>query len=253
MVGQQPLWRAGSPLESQVPSSLVAEPRRARHCRRSWRSGGPEAARVTAPAPLQVSAPAEFSLPARGQVRVPVEVRGQDRLTQNAEMSARIVTAPATWDLVRGVMPVVPNGDFEQDGAGDLRPDWWMGRKLADEWDYERIRLDTGAGSGRTCLRVDQGDDPRGFVRGYSVIGAVKPNTRYHVSGWIKRAEGTGEVAIQFSGFGWRSLQTPEVGRWVRLEFDCTSAADARDMTVSCVNRSRGPAWFDGLEARELP
>jgi hypothetical protein len=208
---------------------------------------------VTAPPPLQVSAPRELALPAHGEVKVPVQVDGQDQLTRNAEMAAKIITPLASWDLVRGVMPVVPNGDFEQDGAGDMRPDWWMGRKLADEWDPEHIGLSTDAASGRYCLRVDASDNPQGFVRGYSVMGAVKPNTRYHVNGWIKRADATGQVAIQFSGFGWQGLQTAEVGRWVRLELDCTSADNAREMVVQCANRSRGPAWFDGIEVRETP
>jgi len=206
---------------------------------------------VAAPAPLHVSAPGSFALPPRGKIEVPVNVEGQDKLSQIAEMNARVTTPVATWNLVRAAMPTVPNGDFEMDGAGDMRPDWWMCRKLRDEWDPESMRLETGAPSGKYCLRLDPSTDPAGFTRAYSVNGAVKPNTKYRISAWIKRGDPQGEVYIAFSGFGWQRLQTAEVDRWVHLQMEVTSSETGGEMTVNCYNSSRQPAWFDGISIEE--
>ncbi len=207
---------------------------------------------VGAPAPLKVSAPAGFDLPAHGDAKVPVTVEGQDRLDRLSEMSAMVSAPGAKWNLVRVVVPVVANGDFEQDGAGDRRPDWWMCRKKADVWDPESMRLEEGGPSGKYCLRVDASDDATGFVRAYTVHGAVKPDTRYRIRGWVKRAEAGGDVAVRFSGFGWAGLRTEEVGKWVRLEAEVKSGANPTGMVVNCLNASRGPAWFDGISVEEV-
>ncbi|MBI3920328.1 MAG: hypothetical protein HY318_02830, partial [Armatimonadetes bacterium] len=208
---------------------------------------------VSAPAPLKATAQSSFALPAKGEAQIPVTVGGQDKLTQVSEMNAKITTPLAKWDLVRAVMPIVPNGDFEMDGAGDMRPDWWMGRKLMDEWDPDRIRLEAGAPSGKYCLRVDESDNPKGFVRAYSVDGAVKPNTKYRFSTWIKKASAEGPVMVQFAGFDYRSLSPTKVGEWEHLQGEFTTGPKHGYMVVSCVNQSRGPAWFDGVRVEELP
>lgn len=207
---------------------------------------------VSAPAPLRATIQASFDLPAMGEVQIPVTVEGQDQLSQISEMNAKITTPLAKWDLVRAVMPIVPNGDFEQDGAGDMRPDWWMGRKLMDEWDPDRIRLEADVPSGKYCLRVDESDNPKGFVRAYSVDGAVKPNTKYRFSAWIKKASSEGQVMVQFAGFDYRSLTPTKVGEWEHLQGEVTTGPKHGYMTVSCYNQSRGPAWFDAIKVEEI-
>jgi hypothetical protein len=207
---------------------------------------------VSAPVPLTASAPAAFELPAKGEAKVPVTVTGQDKLVEIAEMEAKVVGGGGTWDLVRGVMPVVPNGDFEIDTAGDRKPDWWMGRGLGDEWDYDSISLDTDAPSGQFCLKVDPSANPQGFVRAYSEHGAVQPHTKYRFRGWVKRADAGGEVYIAFSGFDWRRLTTPAVNQWEPLEGEFTTGPTHSPMVVHCFNSSRGAAWFDGIVVEEV-
>ena len=95
---------------------------------------------------LKVSAPAEFALPPEAEIKVPVEVVGQDKLHEISELSATVKIGGQTLHVVRGVIPTVPNGDFEIDGAGDRKPDWWMCSRLRHpNWAYEHLHLAEGA------------------------------------------------------------------------------------------------------------
>jgi hypothetical protein len=205
----------------------------------------------TADSALVVRAADSVELPAHAKVRVPVTVEGQDRLTRISEMNAVVRTPLAKWDLVRAVMPTVPNGDFETDTAGDGKPDWWMGRGKRDRCDLEHIHLDSGGPSGSRCLCVEASSDPAGFVRAYNVHGAVRPGTKYRVSGWIKRADRRGDVCIRFSGLGQQQLRTTAMGRWTFLEAVTESDPKSGAIVVSCFNASRGPAWFDQIKVEE--
>ena len=200
---------------------------------------------------LVVRAADSVELPAHTEVRVPVTVAGQDRLTRISEMNAVVRTPSAKWDLVRAVMPTVPNGDFEMDTAGDGKPDGWMGRGKRDRCDLDHIHLDSGGPSGSRCLCVEASGDPAGFVRAYSVHGAVRPGTKYRVSGWMKRADRRGDVYIRFSGLGQQQLRTTVTGRWTFLKAVAESDPKSGAIVVSCFNTSRGPAWFDQIKVEE--
>ena len=168
-------------------------------------------------------------------------------------MNAKVVTPLAKWDLVRGVMPTVPNGDFEMDSAGDMRPDWWISRKAGDRLDAEKISLDTGGPSGKYCLRVEPGDDPDGFVFVYGVNGAIKPNTKYRVSVWIKRDDPNGPVFLSASELAGRLLSSTVTNKWEFLQLEAVSTANACRLQLRCFNKSRKTAWFDGIKVEEIP
>jgi hypothetical protein len=206
---------------------------------------------VSAPAPLQVSCPATFTIPADSEGQVPVSVTGRDGLREISEMLARVTIAGKTTEVVRGVMPVVDNGDFEMDGAGDLEPDWWMARKVQDLWAYERKHLSTEAHSGRYSLQIDPPQAGEQFIRAYPVNGCFTPNTKYRMSVWIKAEAATGVHADSMvilgngqTGPEWKQFTgeftTPPVlftGGWVG---------------VALTNASTGKAWFDDLKFEEI-
>jgi hypothetical protein len=173
------------------------------------------------------------------------------RMVKHVTWSASGIFSAAAVALVHGVMPTVPNGDFERDTAGDGKPDGWMGRGKGDAWDIDHIHLDRGGPSGLRCLCVEASDDPAKFVRAYNVQGAIRPGTKYRLSDWIKRADPRGEVCIRFSGLGQQLLRTTATGRWVYLEAVVTSGPKAGPNVVSCFNSSRGPAWFDQIKVEE--
>jgi len=93
-----------------------------------------------------------------------------------------VIVGKQTLDLVRAVMPTVPNGDFETDGAGDHKPDWWMCRKVTDNVAYDRLHLAEGAHSGKYCVQLDPPQQGEQFIRAYAVNGALKPGAPYRAS-----------------------------------------------------------------------
>jgi hypothetical protein len=204
---------------------------------------------------LRASAPAEFTLPPEAEVRLPVDVSGHDKLREISEVSATVTIGRQTLQLVRGVMPTVPNGDFESDGAGDRKPDWWMCRKVADEWAYERLHLAEGSHGGKFCLQLDPPQPGEKFTRAYPVHGAFRFGARYRVSVWIKSESTAGVwacVAVPLpawkqyvlgagqTGSGWRQFSTEFV------------QGDGPAAFVSLYNESSAAAFFDDLTIEEM-
>ncbi len=204
------------------------------------------------PPGLTVTHPDRFDLPPEAEIELPVSVSGREGLRQIAEMTAHVTVAGKPREVVRAVMPLIPNGDFEMDGAGDLKPDWWMCRKLRDEWSYERIHLSPEAHGGKYSLMLDppQGEDK--FIRAYPVNGCWTPSTKYRVSVWIK-AEADNGVYANIAGKVLGSGQTgPE---WKQFTGELTTGADPNTggwVGCSLINESGGKAWFDDLVVEEM-
>ncbi|MHB9130344.1 MAG: NEW3 domain-containing protein [Armatimonadota bacterium] len=206
-------------------------------------------AQCAAPASLQVSGPAIFTVPPEAEVELPVEVIGRDKLPEISEMRAHVTIGAQQFDVVRGVMPIISNGNFEVDSAKDMKPDWWMSRKLADEWSYEYLHLAEGAHSGKYCLLVDPPKAGDQFIRGYPVNGALKPNTRYRVSVWIK-SESKNGVHVNAAGILLGNGKiTPE---WQQFTAEFTSGADNSLPIYGAYNLSNKPAYFDDLVVEEV-
>ena len=196
---------------------------------------------------LSVSAATEFALPPEAEVKVPVEVTGQDKLREISEMSATVKVGRQTLALVRGVMPTVPNGNFEMDGAGDQKPDWWMCRKVGDAWAYERLHLAEGSHRGKYCLQLDPPRKGEQFTRAFPIHGALRPGVRYRISVWIKSASATGvyaNVAGQVLGIG----RTDPQWRRFTKEFVQGNGPGA---DVNLHNESSATAFFDDLTIEE--
>ncbi|MHB9022592.1 MAG: NEW3 domain-containing protein [Armatimonadota bacterium] len=204
---------------------------------------------VTVPAGLTAGTPAKFSLPPEAEIRVPVAVNGQHKLSEVGEMQAKVTVGALKFDLVRGLMPTIPNGSFEVDSAGDMKPDWWMGRKLRDEWSYEYIHLATGAHSGKYCLMIDPPKEGDQFIRAYQVNGILKPNTRYRASVWIKSESKTG-VYVNIMGRLLGSGQTS--GEWQQFTYEFTTPDTNAWPCYGAYNHSPTPAYYDDLVIEEI-
>ena len=163
---------------------------------------------VQGQAGLEVSAPTTVTLPPDSETNVPVQVKGQDKLPEIGEISASVTIGSQKTDLVRGVMPTVPNGNFESDSAGDLKPDWWMCRCLNDDWSYGRIHLATGAHGGKYCLQLDPPQAKETYIYAYPVDSAFRPGAHYRTSIWIKSASATGVYACLLYTSSW-ATSTP--------------------------------------------
>lgn len=205
--------------------------------------------KLSAPAPLAVNGPATFAVPPESEVQLPVTVTGRDKLPEISEMRATGTVGGQSFDVVRGIMPVIPNGDFEQDGARDLKPDWWMSRMLGDEWSYEKVHLSPDAHAGKTCLLIDPPAEGEKFIRAYPVNGAFSPNTRYRISVWIKSDSPTG-VYVHIMGILLGNGKTTP--QWQKFTVECTSGPEAGCPTYGAYNFSDKPAYFDDLVMEEV-
>ena len=207
---------------------------------------------VTFPKALSVSHPDRFDLPPEAEVKVPVDVSGNEKLAEIAEMQAHVTVAGQGTDVVRAVMPVIANGAFEMDGAGDLKPDWWMCRKLADAWSYERIHLSPEAHGGKYALMLDPPQEGEKFIRAYPENGCWKPNTKYRLSVWIK-AESDKGVYLNVAG---RVLGNGQTGaEWKQFTGELTTSADPNSggwVGAWAYNESPGKAWFDDIVIEEV-
>jgi len=203
---------------------------------------------VQGQAGLTVSAPATVALPPDSETNVPVDVKGQDKLPEIGEISASIAVGSQKIDLVRGVMPTVPNRDFESDAAGDLKPDWWMCRKVGDDWSYERMHLAAGAHGGKYCLQLDPPQATEKYIYAYPVDSAFRPGAHYRVSVWIKSASATG-VYAQLGGGPLGSGQTGPEWKQFTSEFTCSPSPAA---FIGLRNESLAPAFFDDIVIEEV-
>ncbi len=207
---------------------------------------------VSAPAPLQVSCEKTFGLPADSEGQIPVTIEGRTGLEEISEMLARVTIGGKTTEVVRAVMPLIPNGDFEVDAAGDMKPDWWMCRKLRDEWAYERIHLSDEAHGGTRSLLLDppQGEDK--FIRAHPLDGCWKPSTKYRLTIWIKAEADQGVYA----NIGGKVLGANQTGpEWKQFTGELTTVADPNTggwVGCSLMNESAGKAWFDDLTVEEV-
>ncbi|MDD5707122.1 MAG: NEW3 domain-containing protein [Kiritimatiellae bacterium] len=200
---------------------------------------------------LTVSAPATFGLPPESEVRLPVEVAGQDRLLEMSEIVATVKVGRQKVELVRGVFAIVPNGGFEMDGAGDGYPDWWMCRKGGDACATDRVRLAAGAHSGKYCLRLDPPLPGERFTCAYPVNSSFKPNTKYRVSVWIKAASRDG-IHVTIWGAATELAKGKTGPEWTLFEQDFVTPPSPRGLFRVLYNASSEPAYFDDFTVKEV-
>jgi hypothetical protein len=131
---------------------------------------------VSAPAPLRVSCAGNFSIPAESEAQIPVSVEGREGLQEISQMLARVTIEGQTTEVVRGVMPLVANGTFEIDGAGDLKPDWWTCWKGGtNRFGYDRMQLSPEAHSGKYSLQLDPPQEARNSSAPSRRMGGSRP------------------------------------------------------------------------------
>ncbi len=162
----------------------------------------------------------------------------------------RRVTATATWS--GGIAsawccaaPPLVNGDFETVDGRWLRH-WAVEPDLAEKH------------SGRASLRLDNDGKAMGHV---SALTPLKPNTRYRMTGWIKRHTTGSHVSIAMIEYeeGSKFQVSAELGargkqdEWERFETEFTSHAAPRSSAIYLYNRSgQGSAWYDDLALVEM-
>jgi hypothetical protein len=207
---------------------------------------------ASAPAPLQVSCAPTFTVAPESEAQVPVTVEGRVSLKQISQMLARVTMGGKTTEVVRGVMPIVANSDFEADGAGDMKPDWWLCRQ-ARGLAYERLHLSTDAHGGKYSLQLDPPQGSEKALRAFPADGALTPNTKYRVSVWIK-AESAQGVYCNINGLSLGADETGPEWKQFSTEFTTGSGPNGGGWVnfCYCYNASAGKAWFDDIVVEKV-
>lgn len=184
--------------------------------------------------------------------------------------------AAARLSLTQAMQNLVINPDFEEGAATDQPGLLHRGSSEVDTWQFLPIRVPAAGTvdtadkhSGNSSYRVDVGPGGQGWVR--SLPFAVRPNTRYQVSAWVKAggnipARAAFRVVWRKKGdAGAPASVTPLSGaaQWKRAVATVTSPPDAANACLLLVAQANSPGtgngsasahaaaqgavWFDGI------
>jgi hypothetical protein len=155
---------------------------------------------------------------------------------------------------------LVVNGGFEQ--VRDGQPVGWTARTYGSVPLASRV-FDGQAHTGKSSAMIDA-SDADGADAAYSQVVAVKPNTPYRLSGWVRtqRIETTGGARGALLNV--HELQGPDkvataalkgAADWIRLQTTFNSR-DRESITINCLvggwGKATGQAWFDDIELVEM-
>lgn len=205
----------------------------------------------SAPRPLTIQGGKEFSVPARQEVTLPVEIRGNEELDKGAEVTVDIQSSVKLFQLVRHVFPAIPNGNFESDSAGDQKPDWWMARSSGEKWAYESIHLAGEAHSGKYCLKLDPPKDGNTFNCAFPEMGALVPGKKYRFSAWIK-AKSSEQVYLSIPGVSAQLGAGETSDEWKQFQVEFVAPPDFGGRNRWAHNFSSEPAYFDDFRIERL-
>jgi hypothetical protein len=164
------------------------------------------------------------------------------------------------------LQPPVLNGGFEDDTAGDGRPDYWNYRFPEELYVKPGFVLDHEvAAEGQVSLRLDPyPQDTRNHI--LTTFVRLVPGARYRLSCQIRRSEHNPSVGVRLWSLYSRDGRSPvtdvwlgnlkngPVNEWQRFarEFTAADKDVPYNLMVCNNNRSTATAWFDDLRLEEL-
>jgi len=147
---------------------------------------------------------------------------------------------------------LIDNGSFER--VKDDKPVGWETRNWSGNGRFDRV------GTGRTGKASVMISSRAGADISWSQSVAVKPNTRYRLSGWIRTEElkpGSGRGAL-LNVHNVQSARTQAIkgtADWQQVSVVFNSGVN-NDILVNCLfggwGRSTGKAWYDDITLVEL-
>ena len=148
--------------------------------------------------------------------------------------------------------PPAPNGDFENDSAGDGRPDWWYCWGTGDSRECNgNVLLDEkGPYQGKRCVRLDPHPQAGKEVYLRPIVHAISGGRRYRVRIAMKKTAAGDDAFASVMG---RTLSADRAGEWVLLETAIDVPQGTGGVSISLHNRSRNPVWFDALSIELQP
>ena len=220
---------------------------------------------LSVPSPLVASRRhVSMSLCALQDTTLTVALAGWNRVRVPLHVKVRLRVGDQSVSKSLMVYPHVPNGDFEDDTAGDRIPDWWTGWTRRGPCLGSKVfRLDPSRkAAGKYSLRVDPNPTEGNWSIAQPMCCRLKAHTRYKVSVDICRDEATPGVYAQITHlrFGQKGFKTGvwqhfEGEFWFGTETEMPLQNPGHDWIrwIRLVNRSRSTAWFDNLTIQEVP
>ena len=216
--------------------------------------------RVEAPEGLvdgDVTAP--FTVEAREETEVRFRFDRARRIAVPGRLDVRVAAQARQERDERPfrLVPTLPNPSFEEDSAGDGRPDHWLGstgthggtRGVAERW--KEIHLD---GQIRTDGEVSARIDPYGGgekMALYNLIGRMPGPGTFRLSMDVRReARGRARVHVRSAGIGRHGrMKVPaETGKWHTLRAEWAFEREqAGWFSVMVENQTEGAVWVDNV------
>ncbi len=220
--------------------------------------------RFVAPAGLSAT-PAEtpFSLPPHGKAELLFTLAGTENLTTREHVKAVLTYGKDQTTAYEVMQPPLLNGDFELDRAGDGHPDWWNYATPVERYYTIGVCDAQDPAEGKYCLRLNPAPQSPQALLATTYVKLI-PNTRYRLSGKIKRSAHSPGIVLAF--YSWGAVdpkrkvgvylgqkQEGPVGVWEDFSQEFLSAdADITYELLLCNNRSEATVWFDDLRIEEV-
>ena len=160
---------------------------------------------------------------------------------------------PQAGDEPAGVTQFVANGSFEEMGGDN--PKGWSPRSWQRDGAAFAVEPSGRSGGRSVMISSEKGADASWVTK-----VAIKPYSRYILSGWVKTQElvpGTSRGAqINIDGEEeWRTPPVTGTQDWTKVEVEFDAGANDA-LEVSCLfggwGKATGKAWFDDIELTRL-
>jgi hypothetical protein len=204
-------------------------------------------------------AEAPFAVDPREETDVRFRFDPTRRIAVPGQMDVRVVAEAGQLQHERPfrLLPTLPNPSFEEDSAGDGRPDYWLGstgthggtRGTAERW--KQIRLDESVKTdGQRSVRIGPYKDGDQIAI-YNLIGRMPGPGTFRFSMDVQReSDGQARAHVRSPGIGAKGkMKVPaETDTWHTLEAEWTFEKEqAGWFAVTVENQTDGAVWVDNV------
>ena len=152
-----------------------------------------------------------------------------------------------------GLANLLPNPSFEEEAAVGVRG--WKKRGWHGE-EHCRWTLESPGRTGKRCVSIHS---ENGSDAAWTTTVAVKPNTYYRLSGWIKTGEVRGAVGALLNIQNLQQVRTSPISGTRNWTYVSTvfRSSELTELEINCLfggwGDSMGQAWYDDVALEQLP
>ncbi len=204
--------------------------------------------------PATVTPATTLGVPAGGDADTTFTFGKLEAMDRPAAMHIDVTCTGQSQSVPVRLFPLLCNGSFELDLAGDGKPEYWTtydySGKLEQSAIYPLIHLDTRwAYDGKTSLRIDPyTQEPGHHVDVFPLSTMLSPGTSYHVTAYARVPAGgkltiTGPMYQPLAPIG-----APDANGWQQYEKTVTTGPDVVRDGLFITNAGATPVWVDAIK-----